>query len=318
MDWKEYGRNLGLSVDGPMGNYYQKQIEETMANEQRRQQTLGNQPGFQSGYNLQGGNDQGALQRATNQAAGRTYQGAYDNPSSVNDQLRPLGQQTMANHQANLNPYMPSEPTMYAGGSKNFGQAGNQSAGPQVGQAAQGQPFSQNPYMQPMFDSIMQQNTQNLQRNVLPNIGRGGSAAGGYGDTRQAIAEGIAMGDMANANTNAMANIGFQGYQFDKNYGLQNDALNLNVYNANQNWMNQGQQNQLNALDKLLGWNQTYGVGNATNTQNTPMNYWQQFSNTASQLGGMGGTNSQNMQGNPWLGALGGYLTGSQLFGGKP
>ena len=315
MDWKEYGRSLGLSVDGPMGNYYQKQIEETMANEQRRQQTLGNQPGFQSGYNLQGGNDQGALQRATNQAAGRTYQGAYDGQPSVNDQLRPLGQQTMANHQADLNPYMPpSMQSQQAGQPSSSPMMQPQGNSPATGTA----PWSQNPYMQPMFNSIMQQNTQNLQRNVLPNIGRGGSAAGGYGDTRQAIAEGIAMGDMANANTNAMANIGFQGYQFDKNYGLANDALNLNVYNANQNWMNQGQQNQLNALDKLLGWNQTYGVGNATNTQNTPMNYWQQFSNTASQLGGMGGTNSQNLQGNPWLGALGGYLTGSQLFGGKP
>ena len=121
------------------------------------------------------------------------------------------------------------------------------------------------------------------------------------------------MGDAATAATNAMGNLAFQGYNADRNFGLANDAMDLNVYNANQNWMNQGAQNQLSALNTILGWNQNYGIGNATNVQNTPLNYWQQFANTGAQLGGLGGTSTQQLQGNPYLGALGGAMTGYQL-----
>ena len=46
------------------------------------------------------------------------------------------------------------------------------------------------------------------------------------------------------------------------------------------------------------------------------MNYWQQFMNAGNAAGGHGGTatNSQNMQGNPYLGAWAGW----NMFAPKP
>lgn len=67
MTWQEFAAKIGL----PASEYYRPQIEEAMANEERRQKLLGNQPGFQSGYDLQGGNSQFNLQQMTNAAAGR-------------------------------------------------------------------------------------------------------------------------------------------------------------------------------------------------------------------------------------------------------
>jgi hypothetical protein len=176
-----------------------------------------------------------------------------------------------------------------------------------------GGPGQQNPYTQQVADRMTQQVNNNLQRNVLPSLRRGQVANGTLGSTRQGIAEGIAVGDTNDALAGALGNLYSGQFNTDRNYGLQSDALDLSVYNANQNWMNQGQQNQIGLIDKMMGWNQQ-GIQNATNVQNTPMNYWQQFSNSAGQLGGMGGTNSQQMQGNPWLSGLGGAMTGYNLY----
>lgn len=171
-------------------------------------------------------------------------------------------------------------------------------------------PGQYNPGWQPMVNAMTDNANRNLQNN-LAQIGRAGVANGMYGNARQGVAEGQAIGDMNAQLGSNLAQMGFNQYNTDNNFDLA-------TYNANQGWANQGFQNQLTGLDKMLGWNQTYGVGNATNVQNTPLNYWQQFSNGAAQMGGLGGSASQNNPGNPWLGALGGAQLGYQLFGGKP
>jgi hypothetical protein len=102
--------------------------------------------------------------------------------------------------------------------------------------------------------------------------------------------------------------------QFDQN-------MDFNTWQANNQNMRQGTQDQISLLNNLLNW-QGIGTGAATNVQNTPMNYWQQFAQGAGNLGGVGGTvnqtgtNSQNLQGNPLLGGIGGYQLWNALFGG--
>ena len=122
------------------------------------------------------------------------------------------------------------------------------------------------------------------------------------------------------------------------NYGLgaQNQAFNQdmarNQFDANQYWtgqnfdagrydttFNQNQQqfsNYLNLLGQANALNQQ-DIGYATNIYNTPLNYQQMFGNMASQYGGLGGGSSQDMTGNPLLGAAGGYMAGSKLGGSK-
>lgn len=94
-----------------------------------------------------------------------------------------------------------------------------------------------------------------------------------------------------------------------------NQSMDFNTWQANNQNMRQGSMDQITALATLMGLNQQYGIGNATTVQNTPLNYLQMFGGLGSQLGGMGGTNWQQMQGNPYLGALGGWLAMSQMFG---
>jgi hypothetical protein len=109
-----------------------------------------------------------------------------------------------------------------------------------------------------------------------------------------------------NSMLNQQRNLGQQQNQFDQNFDFQ-------AWLANNNQQRLGTQDQLNFMDRLMNW-QSQGVGAATNVQNTPLNYWQMFNSGAAQLGGMGGTNSQVNQGNPWLGALGGAQVGGTLY----
>lgn len=71
-----------------------------------------------------------------------------------------------------------------------------------------------NQYTTAYGDTLVQQLTQNLQRNILPNIGRQTEVAmGPYGATsRQGIREGIAIGDTAQAGGNALAKLYSDSY----------------------------------------------------------------------------------------------------------
>lgn len=171
-----------------------------------------------------------------------------------------------------------------------------------------------NPNTQWMAGQMAQGVTDNLQRNLLPGIRSGASLAGGLGGSRQGIAEGVAIGDAAKGLSTSLAGLYGGQYNQDRNYGLANDAMDLSAYNANQNWMRQGQQDQIGLAGTMLDWNQRYGVGNATQIQNAPMDYWNQFSAGANQLGRNGGTQSTNLQGNPWLSGLGGALGAGNLY----
>ena len=115
------------------------------------------------------------------------------------------------------------------------------------------------------------------------------------------------------------ATLGNNRYQFDQNLGWNRDQFNQNMdfstWQANNANMRQGNQDQIALLNSMMGW-QGQGVNAATQQQNTPLNYWQQFLGGASQAGGLGGTATQNMQGNPFMGAIGGWQLGNALRGG--
>ena len=50
-----------------------------------------------------------------------------------------------------------------------------------------------NPYLAANANAITQQTTQNLQNNILPSINSGAMAAGGFGGSRQGIAQANAI-----------------------------------------------------------------------------------------------------------------------------
>lgn len=111
-----------------------------------------------------------------------------------------------------------------------------------------------------------------------------------------------------------------QGNQFlgqvrnlNQNQNQFDQGMDFQTWQANNNNMRMGQRDQMDFLTTMMGW-QNQGINASTNVQNTPMNYWQQFVNGGAQLGGQGGSNTQNLQGNPFLGAIGGALTGMNLY----
>jgi hypothetical protein len=118
-----------------------------------------------------------------------------------------------------------------------------------------------------------------------------------------------AMGDTASQ----MRNNQFLGQQsFDANQYWTGQNFDANRYDTTFNQNQQNLQTGLGLLSAQNGYNQN-DINNSTNIQNAPMNYFNQFSNMANSAGGMGGSNTQNMTGNPLLGALGGWSLGNSF-----
>ncbi len=178
-----------------------------------------------------------------------------------------------------------------------------------VGQSNAGQ---SNPYLQDMARNITDQTNSMVQRQ-LGGINSAAVAAGGIGGSRQGLAQGTAIGDAARGLSGSLANLYGGQYNMDRSHQLASDTLALNEYNANQNWMRTGQQDQLNLYDRMLGWNQQ-GLANASNAYNQPLNYYSQFANIGGNLAGMGGSQNQTLQGNPYLGMMGGWLASNGMW----
>jgi hypothetical protein len=178
-----------------------------------------------------------------------------------------------------------------------------------------------NPYLQQMGDMMAGTMTNNWQRKVQPQIASQSIAAGGYGGSRQGVAEANSANDLNMGIGSALANLYGQGYGQGLNYDLGQQNLGLgyanldrNINNDNLNWRMQGANFGLNLYDRMQQANQL-GLQTGTQLQNTPLNYWNQFSQGANSLGqGYGtSTGSQNMPGNPLMGAIGGAQLGSQF-----
>ena len=98
--------------------------------------------------------------------------------------------------------------------------------------------------------------------------------------------------------------------QFDLGFGrnVYNDAYSQNMNNL---------QTGIGLLGTLGGYNAT-DINNSTTQQNTPLNYWQQFSQGANSLGqGYGtstGTGTQGTTSNPFVSAAGGAQLGNQAM----
>lgn len=214
-----------------------------------------------------------------------------------------------------------------AGGGMGLGTPGGGMGG-SSGQSGSMSMTGQNPYLKQMGDVMVGQMTDAFRTQVLPGIGSQAMAAGGYGGSRQGVVEANAMNDLGRNIGNSLTNLYGQGYNTALNYdlGLRNNQLgygnlglgyaNLDRNINNDNWANnmQGAQFGLNVWDRLMNNNQT-GINAGTNIQNTPMNYWNQFSQGANSIGQGYGTqtSSGSTQGNPMLGAAGGAQLGSQI-----
>lgn len=113
--------------------------------------------------------------------------------------------------------------------------------------------------------------------------------------------------DMRGADYNNQQNM----YRWDQEFGR-------NLYNDAYGQQQQDLQTQIGLLDRVQAYN-NQDINNANAIQNTPLNYWQQFSNQANAIGQGYGTTNQAINGggtNPWVTALGGAQLGQALWKG--
>lgn len=81
--------------------------------------------------------------------------------------------------------------------------------------------YKKNPYLDEMAGDITTQVNNNLQRNILPNIRAESIAAGGYGDTRNAITDALAVGETNRNLSGALSNLYGTDYNNQMNRNLQ-------------------------------------------------------------------------------------------------
>lgn len=204
-----------------------------------------------------------------------------------------------------------------------------------------------NPYLPQQSQAITNQVNQNLQQQQLPGINSGAIAAGGFGGSRQGIAQGLAIGQTNQALGNSLANLNFNAWnqdqqnalqrqQIDNSYALGNKSLdnsyNLGLGNLGLGQMQaqQGFYTQQRGLDLQqagLGAN-LVGQGNqglqqggqglynlGLTQQQAPLNALQSYAQLLSPFTGLNSSNTQTTPGASTLGsALGGALTAAQLW----
>lgn len=183
-----------------------------------------------------------------------------------------------------------------------------------------------NPYLQGMGNTIVNQMTENYNRNQLPSMRSGAMAAGGFGGSRQGVVEANGLRDLNLGIGQNLTNLYGQDWTNAQNRGLQQQSINnqydlglksndLGFANLDSNNQQFGANYSLNLQNQQLQ-NAQAGVNATTQMQNTPTQYQTMFNQQQNQIAGQGGTNTstQNNQGNPVIGAIGGYQLMNQYL----
>lgn len=141
------------------------------------------------------------------------------------------------------------------------------------------QAYQANPYLDQMAAGIVQQTTRNLNEQIMPGLRSQAIAAGGFGDARHGVAEGLAIGRTNDALANSLANLYGTDYQkaMDRNAQIyqaemQNQlgyaGLDTQRYGIDQNNATQRYSTDLSNATQRYGIDQNYNLG-MTNAGNT-------------------------------------------------
>lgn len=176
-----------------------------------------------------------------------------------------------------------------------------------------GNPFlGQNPYLQQNIDATLGDITRNYNLAVKPNTESAMVRSGSFGNSGLQQMQGEQQRNLAQTMGNTAGAMRMQDYgqqqqmyQWDQGF---NAANYNNTFNQNQTLF----QNAQALMGNTANMNQQ-DVTNSTAIQNTPLNYYNQFAGIANQFGNAGGAQSQNAQGSPLMGALGGWQLGGAI-----
>lgn len=176
-----------------------------------------------------------------------------------------------------------------------------------------------NPYLQPAIDAAQGDIVRNYNLSTQPAYNSAMVRSGSFGNSGvQQLNENAqlnlqkSLGDVSSTMRN-------NDYQFDRTLGNNQyqfeNQFNRSLFNDAYGQNQQNLQTGIGLLDRMQAYDTT-ATGNATTQQNTPLNYWQQFSQGANSIGQGFGTNTGTQSGggsNPWVSALGGAQLGSSV-----
>lgn len=174
----------------------------------------------------------------------------------------------------------------------------------------------ENPYLQQTIDKAQGDLVRNYNLTTQPAYNSAMVRSGSFGnagvqqmnENAQKNLQG-SLGDVSNSMRMQDYNNQQSMYRWDNefNRNLYNDA-----YSQNMNNLTTG----VGLLGTLSGYNAN-DLTNANNIQNTPLNYWSQFSNAANGMGQGYGTTTSNMgsSSSPITSALGGAQLGQAAMG---
>lgn len=164
-----------------------------------------------------------------------------------------------------------------------------------------------NPYLQSTVDGVLGDMTRNFNMAVSPSIRSSMVRSGSFGNSGLEQMGLEAERQLQSSMGRAASDLRYNDFWNNQQFGRQlfQDAQQNNLNNASFGLGLLGTLNQFNQQD----------LSNATQVQNTPMNYWSQFTNAANSVGqGFGNTQSNtSMPGSPLMGALGGWQLGGAL-----
>lgn len=164
-----------------------------------------------------------------------------------------------------------------------------------------------NPFFEQQAQDSLGDMTRAFNLSVTPSIRSAMARSGSFGNSgleqMAGEAERTLQASLGRQANDMRAGNYWTGQQFGRQ--LFQDAQANNLNNATFG---------LGLLGTLNGFNQQ-DLSNATAVQNTPMQYWNSFMNSANAVGqGFGtSTGSYSMPGSPMMGALGGWQLGSSF-----
>jgi hypothetical protein len=184
-----------------------------------------------------------------------------------------------------------------------------------------------NPYLQSNIDAAQGDIVRNWNNAVQPGYTSAMVKSGSFGNEGVAQANQNAAYDTQKALGNVSNSMRMQDYGNQQNLYMQQQGIDNSNYwnnnNFNRSLYNDAYSQNMNNLTTgigLLGTLSGYNANDLTNAntiQNTPLNYWSNFSNAANGIGQGYGT-SQSQTGstsNPFMGALGGAQLGQAAMG---
>lgn len=129
----------------------------------------------------------------------------------------------------------------------------------------------------------------------------------------------LALGNKTadNGYTVGMANVGVAGQNAANSAAANQNSYNLGLSQLDSTNQRFGQQYALDVMNSQYNW-ANGGVNAMNGMQQQPVSYFNNFAGNTNTMGGMGetGTNNQTLQGNPYLGAAGGYTMANKYLSG--